>query len=586
MNDHQLTPYGEHMDRNHVLEEYPRPQMWRESYMILNGPWDFWMGHASDDVAYGRTILVPFSPESMLSGINEMLKPDMLMWYRKTIDLDASFTKDRLLLHFGAVDQICDVYVNQSHVHHHVGGFTPFTVDITSLVKRSPFTLEVKVTDVTDTGYHTSGKQRLRHEGIWYQPQSGIWQTVWLEAVPKGYIKDLRLIPRFDDRGFTVTVDADEEATLTVDVSFNGRHLQTVTTDEKQMDITPKEFYPWSPESPDLYDLHITYGDDVIDSYIGIRKFERKKDNAGLQRFYLNNEPYFQSGVLDQGYYSDGLLTPPSDRAMIDDIQAMKDFGFNMIRKHLKIEPLRWYHHCDRLGMLVWQDMVNGGERKDIVFHQVLANLNIHLNDRRHGLFGRRNETGRTRFERELHTMIDHLKNVTSIAVWVPFNESWGQFDAKRIAREVKEVDPTRLVDHASGWSDQWAGDFHSRHFYHKPIRFFTYQAKKRIAAMTEFGGYRYPVRDHSTRDDDVFGYKRYHTQKDFKQALFKLFHKKVKPYISRGLSVLVYTQLSDVEGEVNGLLTYDRRVKKIDDETMRSINEAMRDAFKKNIAT
>lgn len=578
-----LTRYSKTLDQC-ILLEYPRPQLRRNSYLNLNGYWDFDITKNDEPKSYSKQIRVPFSPESILSEVNQILQGDEYAFYRKTVVLPDGFLKNRLILHFGAVDQTAWIYINDQLVLTHIGGYVPFSIDISEHVVGSSFEIKVKVQDLSDTSYHLTGKQRIDHGGIFYTPQSGIWQTVWLESVPNVYIEDLKLTPNFDDQSVDIEIASNNQALLKVSVFFKGTLLNTLETPLKSIIVPVIEFHPWSPEEPNLYDLTIEYGEDVIQSYVGLRQYQRKADAKGIMRFYLNGKPYFQSGVLDQGYYSDGLLTPPSDQAMIDDIMTMKNLGFNMLRKHIKMEPLRWYYHCDRLGMLVWQDMMSGTESKDVVFHHILSIAHIHLPDTMFlKKFGKRNPIGKELYEKDLVTMIETLKNVTSICTWVPFNEAWGQFDTKRICQKVEALDQTRLVDHASGWSDQGVGDFHSRHIYYQKIKFYRPNAKKRILALTEFGGYSLPIDHHRYNETSVFGYKTFSQVSDLEAALKVLYIDKLKKGIEKGLSVLIYTQLSDVEDEVNGFLTYDREVLKVNPTVMLTIHQYIYDLFKKN---
>lgn len=573
-----LTPYGEKLDPNNLLQEYPRPQLKRLSYLNLNGYWDFHMSTKSTCQTYDQKILVPFSPESCLSGINEILYPDMYAHYQKEFVLEKEFVKDLVILHFGAVDQTCELFINDKHVLTHVGGYTPFDVDITPYINDDlKIKINLVVSDLSDTSYHLTGKQRINHEGIFYTPQSGIWQTVWLESVSKDYIKDITIKPLYDQHQVSIEVKSDLFEPYILHI-FNQDNELIIKhqSHSPQTIVTFDSFIPWSPENPYLYNVEIIHGKDKVYSYFGMRIFERRKDYQGVMRFYLNHLPYFQSGVLDQGYFSDGLLTPPSDQAMIDDIKKMKALGFNMLRKHIKIEPLRWYYHCDRLGMLVWQDMMSGSEFKNVVFHHVLSLLHIHLNDRFKKVFGRINQEGKKLYEDDLLIMLNHLKNVTSISTWVPFNEAWGQFDTIRITEKIKQLDDTRLVDHASGWSDHGVGDFYSRHMYYQKIRFYRKLSRERIAALTEYGGYSLPIKDHRYNNEKLFGYKTYQTKEAYQKALEDLFLKQLIPNIEKGLSVLVYTQVSDVEDEVNGFITYDRRHLKIDEEFMQDLNREL----------
>ncbi|MBP2241779.1 hypothetical protein J2Z40_002351 [Cytobacillus eiseniae] len=576
------TVWGEDLKQDHVLQEYPRPQMKRDSYLNLNGYWDYAISESEVVDSYDGEILVPFSPESVLSGVQRVVTPNDYLFYYKEVVLPNDFMKDHILLHFGAVDQICELWINDQYVGKHIGGFTPFHFDITDYVIGSQFAVKLRVKDVTDTSYHQTGKQRIDRGGIWYTPQSGIWQTVWIESVPSNYIQALKLTSLFDEKKVKIELQKAGTGLVKAEVYFGNELEGTTESEGDEIIISVQHLYPWTPETPNLYQIKLIYHEDIIESYIGMRHIERKKDEHGIFRFYLNHQPYFQSGVLDQGYYPDGLLTPPSDEAMIYDIEKMKEMGFNMLRKHIKIEPLRWYYHCDRLGMLVWQDMINGSERKDIIFHGLLANLGVHLKDHRYKLFGRKNETGRNQFLTELEEMLVHLQSVTSIVTWVPFNEAWGQFDAVKVEKMVRNFDHTRLIDHASGWSDQYVGDYYSRHTYFTKLRFRRKHGGKRISALTEFGGYSLPIKGHRFHDESIFGYKKYDTEMKLEEAYTDLYQQQVVPQIKNGLSVLIYTQLSDVEDEMNGLLTYDRKINKMSTEKVKEINELLYSTFHK----
>jgi len=577
-----ISKYGKSITPDNVLQDYPRPQLQRDSYLNLNGLWDFSFSTNKNCDEYDKKILVPFSPESVLSGVSVTLSPKMFAHYKRTVNLTKDFVKDLVILHFGAVDQISELYINGNFVLKHIGGYVPFSVDITKYIDES-LKMEIKlvVWDTTDTSYHLYGKQRLEHEGIFYTPQSGIWQTVWLESVNKNYFKDIRIKPLYDESAISLDLIADNVEEFIIKVFDNeGDLVKQIKTSTLNNLIRIDGFTAWSPENPYLYYLEIESDFDKIKTYVGMRVFERKLDKNGIMRFFLNHKPYFQSGVLDQGYFSDGLLTPPSDQAMIDDILTMKKLGFNMLRKHIKIEPLRWYYHCDRLGMLVWQDMLSGCEHKNVVFHHVLSVFHIHLNDRFKRLFGKTSIEGKKLYEQDLEVMLDYLKNVTSICVWVPFNEAWGQFDTLRILQKIQSLDNQRLVDHASGWSDHGGGDFYSRHIYYQGIKFSKRLAKKRIAALTEFGGFSCPIEGHRYNEDNIFGYKIIADLEKFQEALERLYKEKIIPNLYRGLSALVYTQLSDVEDEVNGFLTYDREVLKVEEKRIKAMNDSIYRTF------
>ena len=572
------TPWGETLDRECPLAAYPRPQLARDSYLCLNGLWDY---AVEDGEEYTRRntgkILVPFAPESLLSGCGFQLQSGETLWYERTFTLPEGFRQDRVLLHFGAVDQCCRVLVNGREAGRHEGGYLPFCLDITALLTDGENRLTAAVTDDAEGGVYGMGKQRYKRGGIWYTATSGIWQTVWLESVPENYVKSLRLTPDLDAKCLRWHIEADAPEGGRVTVSAAGTVIAEGRADacgDGVCAIPPAHFRAWSPEDPFLYDVEIALGRDRVTSYFGMRKFSVMRHN-GRQVLALNNAPYFQSGLLDQGYWSDGLYTPPSDEAMVYDIRTAKELGFRMLRKHIKIEPLRWYYHCDRLGMLVWQDMVSGFESFDPLYTQVLPFLGIHLKDAPSRRFGRSGEAGRRQYQRELEDTVALLYNCVSLCLWVPFNEGWGQFDAAQTAERVRALDPTRLIDHASGWHDQGAGDLKSRHVYYRPVRM--KHDGRRALALTEFGGYSLPLAGHCAQEKS-FGYRTYRDAEDWMDAVEKLYEKEVIPLIaSQGLSAAVYTQLSDVEDEVNGLLTFDRQVCKADGARLRRLNEKLK---------
>lgn len=571
------TPWGEALDREHPLPEYPRPQMRRDSYLNLNGVWDYAIRKdARPPAAYDGKIVVPFSPESPLSGVQRQLKPDQTLWYRRTFRLPDGFHRGRVLLHFGAVDQEAYVYLNGIEIGSHGGGYLPFTFDITDALSSDENKLQVRVTDRTDGGVYGYGKQKYDRGKIWYTAQSGIWQTVWLESVPGTYITGLSITPCYDTGTVQLSITANEVyKRATAQVYGDGALVSEGEFDAHgQCRLSlGSGFRPWSPEDPYLYDLCIEADNDRIESYFGMRKFSIMEHN-GHKVLALNNEPYYQHGLLDQGYFSDGLYTPSGDEAMIHDIRTMKEYGFNMLRKHIKIEPLRWYYHCDRLGMLVWQDMVSGGGPYRFAVIAGLPFLGVRLKDKWYRLFGRKDKASRAQYEQECADTVSHLYNCTSLCLWVPFNEGWGQFDAQRIARMVRNQDPTRPVDHASGWHDQVDRDIKSRHVYYRPVRI---RNDGRVLALTEFGGYSLPVPGH-TASETEFGYRIYRDRDAFMDALIGLYRREVIPLIaSQGLSASVYTQVSDVEDEINGLLTYDRRISKADPERLRDLGRKLR---------
>lgn len=569
-----LTPWGEKMDPAHVLQEYPRPQMVRDSYLNLNGMWEYAITDTDAmPEGFDGQILVPFSPESILSGVNRQLQPGQTLWYRRSISIPEGFVAGRLLLHFGAVDQSCRVLFNGHEVGGHEGGYLPFVLDVTPYLQEGGQVLVVKARDSSNQSLrHAYGKQSLSRGGIWYTAQSGIWQTVWMESVPQAYIRGLAITPLFDEAAVCIKLDLVGEAAKTVMTIKDGeRVVATATPDPNgKARIAMPNFKPWTPQSPFLYTLIVQHGQDCVSSYFGMRKFAAAKDSQGNVRLTLNNQPYYHHGVLDQGYWSDGLYTPPSDEAMIHDIVTMKQAGFNMLRKHIKIEPMRWYYHCDRLGMLVWQDMVSGGEAYKPWIIQVLPFIGIGLKDGRYGLFGRADQQGREQFLQDMADTVHQLYNCVSLCVWVPFNEGWGQFDALDTERKLRKLDQTRTIDHASGWYDQGGGEMKSRHVYYRKVRI--RPDGRRVLALTEFGGYSLGIEGHQF-SDAVFGYRVYQTPEQFAKGYRDLIRNEIMPAIPKGLSATVYTQASDVEDELNGLMTYDRKQMKVPAEVLREIH-------------
>ena len=577
-----ITRWGAELDAANPLPEYPRPQLVRGSHLSLNGPWDYAFVPADRREApseWDGRITVPFSPEAPLSGVGRTLRPDEFLWYRRALRIPEGFARDRLLLHFGAVDQDAEVFLDGEPVGSHRGGYLPFSVDVTGAADGRDHELTVRVRDVTDTSWRSRGKQKLDPDGIWYTPQSGIWQSVWCEAVPARHVESLTLTPDVDGGRVSVTVHAAAGTPATVTVLAAGAEVARASVEvgvavDLALGATPRL---WTPEDPFLYDVRVELDDDVVTSYFGHRSIAVGPDAHGRTRLLLNGRPYLHAGLLDQGYWPDGLYTAPSDEALIDDIATAKSLGFTMLRKHIKIEPLRWYHHCDRLGMLVWQDMVNGGRTYRPAVIQAPVVLPIRIDDTRHSAFGRQDAEGRDEFLREADETVTLLRNAPSVVVWVPFNEGWGQFDSLAVTDRIRALDPTRPVDHASGWHDQGGGDLASRHVYFRRYRLSDADAAdERAAALSEYGGYSHRVDGHTWTDAE-FGYRRYADRGDFELAFLRLQHEEVAPAIDDGLAAFVYTQLADVESETNGLLTYDRKVVKVDADRLRASNARLR---------
>lgn len=562
-----LTEFGEKIDKNCPLAEYPRPQFVRNSYINLNGSWKCEFSKSSELPSDFKTdITVPFSPETPLSGVGRVLEPTEYLHYEKRFDIPSDFNKGRVFIHFGAVDQIADVYLNGVHIGSHSGGYTPFSFEITDNIKEGENRFNVTVRDFSDTKQYSRGKQKFNRGGIWYSPQSGIWQTVWLESTPKEYLHSVKITPDFDNEQVRFDFEADAEVLVSV---YDGDMLIAETA-EKVVRIP--NFKPWSPESPFLYNVVFSCGKDRVRSYFGMRKFSVGKDEKGMPRLFLNNKPYFHNGLLDQGYYPDGFLTPPSNEAMEYDVKTVKKMGFNMLRKHIKIEPLLWYHYCDVNGILVWQDMVNGGGKYGLEV-SVLPFIGVNLDDTNYKTFKRTDASQRESYYKELREMLDALYNCPCIAVWVPFNEGWGQFDSAKAYKFIKEFDKTRVVDSTSGWHDRGVTDVISKHIYFTPIKV---KAGAKPYVLSEFGGFSHRVNGH-TFNNKMFGYKIYNSPESLAKAYKKTFEKVIIPQISKGLSATVYTQLTDVEDELNGLLTYDRKVVKIPVDILKKINERVK---------
>lgn len=579
-NEKLYTRWGKDLDPKNVLQEYPRPQLQRDSYINLNGEWNYAIYPKAEEFeGYQGKIVVPFSPECLLSGVGKVVTPTDKIYYRRTFNVEKSFIKDKTIIHFGASDYRTKVWLNDVSFGRHSGGFMPFSVDISSAIKEGENEIRIEVTDPTDTRYISRGKQSLNSGGIWYTPQSGIWQTVWMESVDKVYIEKLKIIPDIDNNVINIKpIISGEAKNIKASIMDNGEIISKVDLVANENNtITLDAPKLWSPESPHLYDLEVVADNDKVNSYFGMRKFHIANDEKGYTRIYLNNKPYFQNGLLDQGYWSDGMLTPPSDDAMLYDIKKMKELGFNMLRKHIKVEPLRWYYHCDREGMLVWQDMINGGGKYSFLTIGALPFLGKLYKDdvNNYKRFSREEAKGRQEYYSELDTMIDVLYNCVSICVWVPFNEGWGQFDALKAVDFIKERDKTRLIDHASGWHDQGGGDFNSLHIYFTKIKL--PKDDKRAVVLSEFGGYSYRVDNHVFNKHRMFGYRIFKKLDKYQEGYKKLYENSIIPQIDKGLAASIYTQVSDVEDEINGILTYDREVCKLNADEIKELNSRIK---------
>jgi beta-galactosidase/beta-glucuronidase len=557
---HMLTRWGRQLDPENVLPEYPRPQLVRPNWASLNGRWDYAITErsASPPEKFDGQIIVPFPIESQLSGVTRRVLPTQQIWYRRRFIAPRIEPNGRTLLHFGAVDWQCDAIVNGTPVGQHQGGYDPFSFDITgALTNSDEQELLVCVWDPNDAGIQPRGKQALNPRNIWYTSITGIWQTVWLEPVPAISIRRLKITPDVDAGVVRVLADLSgpgKDLSLTV-LDSTGIVIAKGRADSVlQFEVHSPKL--WSPDDPFLYDIKVRLGRDTeildeVSSYFAMRSISVKIGADGIRRMLLNGNPVFQLGPLDQGFWPDGLYTAPTDEALRFDIETMKQFGFNMVRKHVKVEPERWYYWCDRLGLLVWQDMPSG-----MIDCTPLHAISPETPD---AVFTLEEQAG---FKRELLAMMDSLHNHPCIVVWVPFNEGWGQHCSSDVLKWVKDHDPSRLVDGPSGWTDRGVGDLHDMHAYPGPDMFPAHPT--RVSVLGEFGGLGLPPSEgHLWWTKENWSYATY-SQSELQEKYNQLFLKLI-PLIERGLCAAVYTQLTDVEGEINGLLTYDREITKFD---------------------
>lgn len=585
-----MTKWGKEIDRKNILPEYPRPGLVRDSYLNLNGEWEYCINHSQETKEYDGTILVPFSPECKLSGVERTVLPEHNLHYRRRFTLPEGFQKSKTILHFGSVDQECDVFLNGVLVGSHAGGYTPFQFDVTETLKEGENQLTLRVIDRTEKLPHARGKQKLvkkgKYSSLFYTPQSGIWKTVWMESVEESYVKDVRITPNLDKGTVKIRVRAEADAKEThaqVIVMGSGNIVGQAQVElNKEAEVELAEVHPWSPEQPYLYDVEIRLGKDKVCSYFGLRKVSVERDRKGILRFFLNNQPCFFNGVLDQGYWPESLMTPPSDEALQYDIKKLKEMGYNTIRKHVKVEPERFYYHCDRLGMFVWQDMPNGGGDYNMLFVTYLPNMfdafARGVKDFHYRIFKRGDRKGREQYYRDLSEMVRSLYNHPSIVAWVPFNEGWGQFDAKKATWLIRsKLDKTRLINEACGWFDQGGGDMYSIHNYMGKLK--VAPKGERAVALTEFGGYSYPMEGHMACDRE-FGYKHCESKEELTNQYRKLWERDIYTNIPNGLCCAIYTQTSDIEEEVNGVMTYDREEDKLLIDEVKEINRKLYEIF------
>ena len=582
--DHIRTEWAETIDPSAVLQEYPRPQMVRGEWQNLNGLWDYAIISSDSDpqgtaclteASQGK-ILVPFCVESSLSGVGRFPSPDSLLLYRTEFKLP-KWNSDRVLLHFGAVDQNADIYVNGKYAGGHQGGYDPFSIDVTEYLKSGKNTLAIRVEDPTDSQNHPRGKQVLKPGGIWYTSVTGIWQTVWMEPVAKSYITDYYYVANIEQGTLTVYANVEGTGTVTAELmegsadftSGSEGNVLTSVSEEAGTPIvlTVPQAQLWSPDSPYLYGLKLSLSENgkTVDSVLGyaaMREISAVRTQDGHKRLALNGKPLFQYGPLDQGWWPDGLYTAPSDESLVYDIQKTKDFGFNMIRKHIKVEPARWYYHCDRLGMMVWQDMPSVTDNRS----------NKWETKEYGGTDSAVNDEDKANYRREWKNIMESLRTFPSIVVWVPFNEAWGQFDTEEIAAYTAGIDSSRLINPASGGNFRLCGDILDLHHYSEPAM--VLYNKDYVNVLGEYGGIGLVVDGHVWQPDRNWGYVRYQSGEEVLKV-YGDYAEMLKELIAKGFSAAVYTQTTDVEIEVNGLMTYDRKVK-VDEAGIRAINRSV----------
>jgi len=575
------TEWSSQVDPSNVLSEYPRPIMERDKWKNLNGLWNYAIINKGEPlpIKFEGEILVPFAIESSLSGVGKLITEQQELVYQRYFEIPSSWKGKSILLHFGAVDWKADVWVNNIKVGSHTGGFTPFSFNITSaILAKGKNCVVVKVWDPTDKSSQPRGKQVSKPEGIWYTPVTGIWQTVWIEPVSNAYIESLHITPDIDNHLLIVKTE--------LEGSINADVIEVEVYDDENLILTEKSIYSqpveivmpqnvklWSPDSPFLYKLKIRLkkGNEILDaveSYAAMRKYSVRRDSHGIVRLELNNKALFQFGTLDQGWWPDGLYTAPTDDALLYDIKKTKDFGFNMIRKHIKVEPARWYTHCDRLGIIVWQDMPSGDS-------------NPQWQNRKYfdGIEMKRSLSSEAIYRKEWKEIIDCLYSYPCISTWVPFNEAWGQFKTAEVADWTKQYDPTRLVNPASGGNHYTCGDILDLHNYPAP-ELYLYDAQ-RATVLGEYGGIGLVLKDHVWEPDRNWGYVQFNSSTEATDEYIK-YAEKLYRLIEKGFSAAVYTQITDVEVEVNGLMTYDRKVIKLDEERIKRVNSRICNALEK----
>ena len=554
-----LSKFVNELDINNPLSEYPRPQLVRDSYLNLNGKWDFIITTSSNiPETFDSVIIVPFCVESYLSGINKKVNKEQYLYYKKIINFPKHFIKDKVILHFGAVDQLCKVYINKQLVITNDNGYLPFSVDIKPYLLDKDNEIIVQVKDELDHNY-LYGKQRNDRGGMWYTPVSGIWQSVWIESVSEDYIENLTITPDIDNNQVNIIIKSTSPI-YTLKILDEGKVIFKEKQNNGIFKVNIKEVKLWSPENPFLYNIEVSTKHDEIKSYFAMRKF-----SVNEKCFMLNNKPYFIHGLLDQGYFPEGIYTPATYKAYENDILMMKKLGFNTLRKHIKIEPMMFYYYCDVLGMLIFQDFVNNGNYSFII-DTAMPTIKL---DKLAKLFKSASIKQKEVFKKASIDTLNYLYNVPSIVYYTIFNEGWGQHDSDYYYEKVKQIDNTRVYDSTSGWFKGNNSDVESLHVYFKPIKL---KPSNKPIIVSEFGGYAYPIKDHEFNTEKVYGYKKFNNSEDFNKAIVTLFETDIINNIKHGLAGSIYTQVSDVEDETNGLLTYDRKILKVNEKDFKEI--------------
>ena len=573
------TKWGKNLDPKKVWNEYPRPQLERKDWLNLNGFWFYSITdiNSKKPEKFDGKILVPFCVESSLSGVMKSLNEKQILWYFKEFEIPKEWKDKNIIIHFNAVDWKCELFINDIKVGEHFGGYSEFHFDITKYLKEGMNSIVLKVFDPSDKGYQPIGKQCLDPKVIWYTSVSGIWQTVWIEPVNDLYIKNIEINNDYDNKEIKLNCKVNHNEKLPLEMSLIYKEkeimkLKGLSNENIIFKIPEQNFYPWSPNEPNIYKIKANLFDkankliDSILSYTTIRKIEQRKDENGYYRIYLNNKPIFNMGTLDQGYWPDGLYTPPSEEAMIYDINKLKELGFNTIRKHVKVEPYRYYYYCDIIGILIWQDMPSGDRQENKWEHHYLNA----------GEDAKRSEESKNNYYKEWAEIIDNLKFFQCIIIWIPFNEAWGQFDTEKIVNFTKNQDPSRLINAASGGNHRICGNFLDLHNYPQPSQYL--KVDNLINILGEFGGLGLDLKGHTWKEDN-WGYQTFKTKEEITEKYEEYIDLIINSF--KSFSAAIYTQTTDVEIEINGLITYDRAEMKVIESKIKAANEKIINSLK-----